>query len=98
VNSYRTLLGTLGLVFLAANNARGADLRPNEIVTVLAKDAIPAILSPSFVEGREASRLEAATVVGVEFNGDSRAYPVAILSRVEIVNDNVGGVPIAVTW
>ncbi len=85
------------LVYVAA--AFSADLRPEEIVTVLPKDAIPAILSPSFDEGRKASWLKGKNfVVGLEFNGDSRAYPVATLSRHEIVNDKVGGIPIAVTW
>lgn len=77
----------------------GADLRPDAIVTVLPKDAIPAILSPSFEEGKKIQWLdEKDSVVGVEINGDSRAYPVSTLSRHEIVNDKVGGVPIAVTW
>ena len=77
----------------------GADLRPDEIVTVLPKDAIPAILSPSFEEGKEVQWLgEKDLVVGVEINGDSRAYSVSTLSRHEIVNDKVGGAPIAVTW
>ena len=77
----------------------GADLRPDEIVTVLPKDAIPAILSPSFEEGKKIQWVgEQDSVVGVEINGDSRAYPVSMLSRHEIVNDKVGGVPIAVTW
>ena len=76
-----------------------ADLRPDEIVTVLPKDAIPAILSPSFEEGKKASWLNAKDfVVGMEIAGDSRAYPVPTLSRHEIVNDKVGGVPTAVTW
>ncbi len=76
-----------------------ADLRPEEIVTVLPKDAIPAILSPSFEEGRKATWLKGTDlVVGLELGGDSRAYPVATLSRHEIVNDRVGGIPIAVTW
>ena len=76
-----------------------ADLRPEEIVTVLPKDAIPAILSPSFDEGRKATWLkETDLVVGVEIGGDSRAYPVPTLSRHEIVNDKVSGIPIAVTW
>lgn len=79
--------------------ARAADLRPEDIVTVLPKDAIPAILSPSFDAAKKASWLKGSdTVVGVEINGDSRAYPVPALSRHEIVNDRVGGVPIAVTW
>lgn len=76
-----------------------ADLRPEEIVTVLPKDAIPAILSPSFDEGGKATWLKGTDpVVGVEIGGDSRAYPVSTLSRHEIVNDKVGGIPIAVTW
>lgn len=76
-----------------------ADLRPEEIVTVLPKDAIPAILSPSFDDVKKASWLKGKVfVVGVEITGDSRAYPVPILSRHEIVNDVVGGKPIAVTW
>jgi hypothetical protein len=87
-----------GLLFVP-NHPDAADLRPDDIITVLAKDAIPAILSPEFQEGSKAQWLnQDQSVVGVEINGDSRAYPVATLSRVEIVNDKVGGIPIAVTW
>lgn len=87
------------LFLLSATGLRAADLRPGEIVTVLPKDAIPAILSPSFKEGGKVSWIQDKDpVVGVEIGGDSRAYPVAILSRHEIVNDTVGGMPIAVTW
>lgn len=39
-----------------------------------------------------------ALVLGVSIEGDSRAYYVPTLSRVEIVNDTVGGQPLAVTW
>jgi hypothetical protein len=37
-------------------------------------------------------------VIGVTLNGESRAYPVRILNLHELVNDMLGGVPIAVTW
>ncbi len=95
--SFYSLL-SVWLVF-NAQTLRAADLRPEEIVTVLPKDAIPAILSPSFEEGKKVSWLNAkGFVVGVEIAGDSRAYPVPTLSRHEIVNDKVGGIPIAVTW
>jgi hypothetical protein len=78
---------------------RAADLRPEAIVTVLPKDAIPAILSPTFDEGQKVSWLGPRDrVVGVEIGGDSRDYPVAILSRHEIVNDKIGALPFAVTW
>jgi len=79
--------------------AESADLRPSDIVTVLPKDAIPAIMSPSFDEAGKASWLRHdSVVVGMSIAGESRAYPVSILSRHEIVNDKLGGVPIAVTW
>ena len=84
---------------LLTGAAWGADLRPEEIVTVLPKDAILAILSPTFDQGSKISWLKGKDlVVGVEIGGDSRAYPVPTLSRHEIVNDKVGGIPIAVTW
>jgi hypothetical protein len=39
-------------------------------------------------------------VVGVELDGESRAYPLNMLSRPErhVLNDTLGGRPIAVTW
>ena len=39
-----------------------------------------------------------ALVLGVSIDGDSRAYYIPSLSAVEIVNDTVGGQPLAVTW
>lgn len=35
-------------------------------------------------------------VIAVEVGGEARAYPVQILMWHEIVNDTVGGVPVAV--
>ncbi len=70
------------------------------IITLLPKDGIPAIFNPSFVsaaEGAEQLR-DDDLVIGVSINGDHRAYGVAFLSSHEIVNDTVGGRPIAVTW
>jgi hypothetical protein len=75
------------------------DIRPEDIQTILPRDAIQAILHPSFENAAEANWIAGSdSVVGVSINGDARAYPVAILSGREIVNDTVGGVPIAVTW
>ena len=73
------------------------DLR---IFPVLGKDGIPAILSPQFISPSEAMPQMGPSerVLGVSINGEHRAYPLNVLSRHEIVNDTVGGVPIAVTW
>ena len=71
-----------------------------DIITLLPKDAIPSIDSPRFYSVLEAdAEYEPDEVVmGVEFNGEARAYPIGLLSSHEIVNDMVGGRPIAVTW
>lgn len=74
--------------------------RDYEIVTLLPPDAIPAIDDPQFYDvlGADQEYDPEELVLGVEFDGDARAYPIAHLSAHEIVNDTVGGHPLAVTW
>ena len=92
---------TITIVDPSAGSTPGSesnlDLR---IVTILARDGIPAILDPVFDPRIEAMAQMAPSerVIGVSINGDHRAYPLNLLSRHEIVNDTVGGKPIAVTW
>ena len=71
-----------------------------DIITVLGKDGIHSIDNPRFVGPGEADQQMQSfeRVLGVSINGDHRAYPLNMLSRHEIVNDTVGGVPVAVTW
>ena len=77
--------------------ARGITL---QLVDVLSKDSIPAIDDPVFVQPGEAAPLMRGQdfVIGLSLNGEQKAYPTAFLSSHEIVNDVVGGVPVAVTW
>jgi hypothetical protein len=76
------------------------DFTELEIITLLPRDAIPAIDNPSFLSVEEADLLYEPDelVIGVEFNGDARAYSIPFLSGHEIVNDTVGGVALSVTW
>ena len=71
-----------------------------DIMTVLGYDAIPAILEPEFAGVDEAQEWMAPgeQVIGLSIGGDHRAYSIPLLSRHEIVNDTVGGKPVAVTW
>jgi len=64
------------------------------------KDGIPALSDPEFRKVALESRLNAREpVITVEINGQvPRAYPIRYLTWHEIVNDKVGGVPIAVTF
>jgi hypothetical protein len=76
------------------------EVRDFQIVTLLPRDAIPAIDNPTFLSIEDADQVYSPDelVIGVEFNGEARAYSIPLLSRHEIVNDTVGGVKIAVTW
>lgn len=77
-------------------------LLPGELQLAASPGDIPAILADAslFVDAEQGS-LEwhpDEGVVGVEFGGEARAYPIRLLSQHEIVNDTVGGQPLAVTW
>lgn len=81
--------------------ASSAIERDLDIVTLLPFDAIPAIDNPGFFPDLETANMfynDGELVLGVEIDGDARAYSVPLLSSHEIVNDVVGGEPIAVTW
>jgi len=63
-------------------------------------DGIPSIDSPKFISANDGDKFLADSdkVVGININGDIRAYPLQILVWHEIVNDNVGGIPVAITY
>ena len=62
-------------------------------------DGIPPIEEPRFIEPSHASWLDPQEpVLSLEVDGDARAYPLQILLWHEIVNDTVGGRPVAVTY
>jgi hypothetical protein len=64
------------------------------------KDGIPAIDRPQFDAVAEANKWlkDREPVLALEIKGDARAYPLHILTWHEVVNDTVGGVPVAVNY
>ena len=68
------------------------------IVTVLPKDAIAAILHPTFVSAQQAQVAPDTAMIGVVMHGEAHAYTAVLLNTHEIVNDVVGGENIATTW
>ena len=64
------------------------------------RDGIPPIDNPQFddLETADAWLQDYSPVIALEIDGVARAYPLAILTRHEIANDIVGGVPVAVTF
>jgi hypothetical protein len=64
------------------------------------RDGIPPIDDPVFepVFGGATSPSDNEPVISLEINGEAKAYPLAILIKHEIVNDELGGVPVTVTF
>ena len=63
-----------------------------------AKDAKLALVRPAFVSAEAANLPAGVSVVGVTVNGEHRAYPLYVMKNHQVVNDRLGGVPIAASW
>jgi hypothetical protein len=73
----------------------------------LPKDGLPALTRPRVASASEAESAPAGRgrylvggdrVVGVAVGGEARAYPLRVLAWHEVVNDVIGGIPVAVTY
>jgi Protein of unknown function (DUF3179) len=63
------------------------------------KDGIPAIDAPRYTRAEDVDFLQdREPVIELTVDGDSRAYPLQILTWHEIVNDRLGDTPVAVTF
>lgn len=65
---------------------------------LLTRDGIAPIYDPKFLPAEDAYLDNSELVIGVEINGEAKAYPIGPLNSREMVNDVVGGIPILVTW
>ncbi len=72
------------------------------------RDGVRALVAPAMIDAAEVDRFNREErgkmlvpddrVIGVEISGDARAYPLRLMRWHEVVNDVVGGEPIAVTY
>jgi len=63
------------------------------------KDGIPPVDNPKFIAISEVTDVKGTEpVISIRIGEDARAYPLRVLMWHEIVNDTVGGVPVAVTF
>lgn len=65
---------------------------------ILRRDGIAPVYLPNFVRPDEADWPDEELVIGVDLEGEARAYPVGFLNRREIVVDIHRGIPTFVTW
>ena len=72
----------------------------SEFTALMKPDGIPSIDAPKFWERTRAKEFyfEHEPVIAIEKNGSAKAYPLSVLMYHEIVNDNLGELPILVTY
>jgi hypothetical protein len=82
----------------AAKNVRIED--PNEYVysQLLPFDGIRPIYDPQFASAADAPLQDDELVMGFALGDEAKAYPIAVLRSREMVNDELAGIPILVTW
>ncbi len=71
---------------------------PGDFYQLLGRDRINPVYSPLVVAPEMAALRSDDLVIGVSIAGESRAYPIRPLRIREMVNDELGGTPILVTW
>lgn len=106
-------LALIALVFIVVGSAliqqRGTGWKTDFSMTAIdmdevisggvPRDGIPPIDAPQFFAVAQVHDLAPQSpVLALEIAGDARAYPLEVLTRHEIVNDVVGGAPVAVTF
>lgn len=71
---------------------------PRGFRQLLRRDAILPIYDPTFVKASQTTWSGDTLVLGIELEGDARAYPIRFLNRREMVIDSIAGIPVLVTW
>ena len=92
----RPLVVVVAVILLALPVASAEHFHLTEIEYLLPPDSIGAIDLPTFELPDYVRPFD--EVLGLEIGGDARAYPMKVVRVHEIVNDVVGGVPVAVTF
>lgn len=87
----------------------GSPLKLEEVNHGIGRDTIRSIDNPVFAEPDDPrlrrrwgktddAIIDELRVIGYEYNGVARAYPIRLLNHHELVNDTVAGKPVTVGW
>lgn len=71
---------------------------PPGVEQILPRGGIPAIFDPTFVTAESAEIADDAWILGVEVDGEARAYSLNLLNHHEVVNDKIGERSFAAVW
>lgn len=97
-----------GAVVAPAFDLRNPVVPRELIVSAMARDGLQVLVQPATIGPEEIERFNREErgkllvphdrVIGVHIDGQARAYPLRVMRWHEVVNDVVGGQPIAVTY
>lgn len=79
-------------------NPRVLDTRNYAFPRLLGLDAIAPVYEPQFVAASESPLRDEELIIGVSLEEEAKAYPISVLRFREMVNDELGELPILVTW
>ena len=82
----------------AYNPVLAGESLPADFRQILPRDAIRPVYEPTFASADGVLWPDSTDVIGVEINGEAKAYPVDHLNGRELVVDELGGEPILVSW
>jgi hypothetical protein len=104
MRTLRTVLNGFGLAAilsvvgeLALTAAVGEALPPG-VEQILPRGRIAAVFDPQFVTASKAKIPDDAWVLGVQVEGQAKAYSLNLLNRHEVVNDQSGDTEFAAVW
>lgn len=101
------VFGVIG--FFLYGGAVGADQRSKQELEAeyrsgsfraVGRDSFPVLFNPPMGTIAKGDRFIRPNdwVIGIALNGEAKAYPVTVMGFHELINDTVGGRPIAVCW
>ena len=91
-------LGQLADPSATYDPVRAGEETPRGFRQLLARDRIAPVYAPVFIAASATEWPDDALIIGVEIDGEARAYPVAHLNSREMVIDRIAGIPVLVTW
>lgn len=91
-------LGALADASATYDPVKAGEQTPKGFRQLLARDRIAPIYDPTFVSAQATEWPDDALIIGIELDGEARAYPVSHLNSREMVIDSIAGIPVLVTW
>jgi hypothetical protein len=72
----------------------------DELTMAVAKDALPTLDFPKFITKNDPAFnfYEHEPVIEISYNGESKAYPLSLLTMFELSNDSIGGEQVMITY